>query len=88
MHDKRVLSCRDYLSPLKLTLLVINAVCLGGCIVLLSIGSAGGPLVLLTVGLVLSLFAGLTGAIIAYRRIIHKDSDGLEPGAGMNRGTR
>ena len=62
----------EYLSPLKLTLLGVNAVCFGGCLVLLALGSASGPLVLLAIGTGFCLFAGLTGAIIAARRI-HKD---------------
>ena len=59
---------REYLSPLKLILLSVNALCFGGCLVLLALGSAGGPMVLLTVGTGLSLFGGLTGALIATRR--------------------
>ena len=58
----------DWLSPLKLTLLAINAVCFGGCLVLLAAGKADGPLVLLTVAVGLMLLAGLTGALIASRR--------------------
>jgi hypothetical protein len=59
---------RSYLSPLKLSLLAVNAVCFGACVVLLTFGSGGGPLVLLTIGTGLSAGAGLTGAIIASRK--------------------
>jgi hypothetical protein len=64
----RSTSWRDWLSPLKITLLAINAVCFGGCVVLLALGTVSGPLVLLTVGTGLSLGAGLAGAIIAWRK--------------------
>jgi hypothetical protein len=55
----------DWLSPLRLTLVTINAVCFGGCLVLLALGRASGPLVLLTVAVGLSAFAGTAGAILA-----------------------
>ena len=42
--------------------------------VLLALGSVSGPLVLLTIGTGLSLFAALTGAIIASRRSRTEDS--------------
>ena len=58
-----------YLSPLMLSLLVINAICFGGCVVLLALGSGGGPLTLLTVGTGLSFVAGLAGAIVVARRM-------------------
>jgi hypothetical protein len=61
-------SWREWLSPLKITLLAINAVCLGGCIVLLAVGRGGGPLILLTIATGLSFGAGLTGAIMASRQ--------------------
>ena len=57
--------CADYLSPLKLTLLAVNAICFGGCVVLLAAGRGDGPVVLLTIGVGLMLFTGLTGALIA-----------------------
>lgn len=60
---------RDFLSPLKLSLLVVNAVCFGGCVVLLALGRSGGPLVLGTVGTGLMLAAGVTGAMVAARRL-------------------
>jgi len=65
-----------WLSPIKLILLAINAVCFGGCLVILAAGNVSGPLVLLTIGTGLSLFAGLTGALIAYFRIRKRDSGG------------
>ncbi len=58
----------DWLSPVRLTLITINAVCFGGCLVLLALGRASGPLVLLTVAVGLSVFAGTAGAIVACRR--------------------
>jgi len=51
--------CRGWLSPLKLTLLVINAICFGGCLVLLAVKNADVPLVLLTISVGLMLFAGM-----------------------------
>jgi hypothetical protein len=68
MTEKQHSGWREYLSPLKITLLAINAVCFGGYIVLLAFGAGGGPLVLLTIGTGLSLGAGLTGAIVAARK--------------------
>ena len=59
---------RKMISPLRLVLLSVNAVCLGGFIVLLAIGSTSGPLVLLTIGAGLSFMAGLAGAIVAARK--------------------
>ena len=56
---------REYLSPWKLTLLAINAVCFGACITLSAVG-AGNPL--LTIGTGLAFGAGLTGAIVAARQ--------------------
>jgi len=67
--DAKLDGWRDFLSPLKLSLLVINAVCFGGTVVLLAMGREGGPLVLLTVATGLSLAAGATGAIVAARRL-------------------
>ena len=55
----------SWLSPLKLTLLAINAVCFGALLVLLAAGKGDGPVVLLAVATGLMLFAGLTGALIA-----------------------
>jgi hypothetical protein len=56
------------MSPLRITLLATNAVCFGGCVVLLALGTVSGPLVLLTVGTGLSLGAGVAGAMIASRK--------------------
>lgn len=64
-RDVKKASCRQWLSPLRLSLLAINAVCFGACLVLLAIGTASGPLVLLTIGTGLSLGAGLAGALVA-----------------------
>jgi hypothetical protein len=66
--EKQHSDWREYLSRLKITLLAINAVCFGACIVLLAFGTGGGPLVLLTIGTGLSLGAGLTGAIVVARK--------------------
>ena len=61
----------EWLSPLRLSLLVVNAVCFGGCLVLLAVGHVSGSLVLLAVGVGLSVFAGTTGAIMASHRRTH-----------------
>ena len=66
--EKQISEWREYLSPLKIALLAINAVCFGACVVLLVSGAESGPLVLLTVGTGLSFLAGLAGAIIAARK--------------------
>ncbi len=64
-------ACSDWLSPLRLTLLVVNAICFGGCLVLLAVGHVSGSLVLLLIGVGLSVFAGTAGAIMASRRRTH-----------------
>ncbi len=64
----RSTSWRDWMFPLRVALLAINAVCFGGCVVFLAVGTASGPLVLLTIGTGLSLGAGVAGAIIASRK--------------------
>ncbi|MCL4180217.1 MAG: hypothetical protein KJ072_21050 [Verrucomicrobia bacterium] len=64
----RSTSWRDWMSPVRITLLAVNAVCFGGCVVLLALGTASGPLVLLTIGTGLSLGAGVAGAIMASRK--------------------
>jgi hypothetical protein len=69
-YDDREKCWRDYLSPLKLSLLVVNAVCFGGFIVFLALGKSSGPLVGMTVATGLMLFAGLAGALMASRRVI------------------
>lgn len=58
----------EYLSPLKISLLAVNALCFGGLIVLLAISTASGPLIFLTIGAGLSFSGGLSGAIIASRK--------------------
>jgi hypothetical protein len=57
-----------YLSPFKLTLTAVNAVCFGACLVLLLMEKGGVPLVFLAIGTGLSSVAGLTGAVIASRK--------------------
>jgi hypothetical protein len=59
---------QQWISPLRITLLMINAFCFGGLIVLLALGGGSGSTVVLTIGVGLMLFAGLTGAIVASRR--------------------
>ena len=59
---------REYLSPLKLTLLAVNGVCFGALIVLLALGRNAGEIVVLTIGTGLSFGALVAGAIIASRR--------------------
>lgn len=68
-HEKSNPSWHEWLSPLKIILLAINAVCFGGCIVLVAVGRGGGPLILLTIATGLSFGAGLTGAILASRQV-------------------
>ena len=71
--------CRcNWLSPLKLTLLAINAVCFGGCLVLLALGRGGGPVLLLTFGTGLAMLAGLTGALMATRRTKNPVVEGVK----------
>jgi hypothetical protein len=64
----RSTSWQDGMSPLRITLLAVNALCFGGCVVLLAVGTASGPLLLLTIGTGLSLGAGVAGAITALRK--------------------
>ncbi len=66
---------QDWISPLKLVLLAINAVCFGACVVLLVVGTASGPLVVLTIATGLSFTAGLIGAIVASRKRLAGDLD-------------
>jgi hypothetical protein len=69
MTTERDTSCWSaYLSPLRLVLLAVNAVCFGGFLAFLAAGKAGAPSVLVTVGTGLSLFALLTGALVAASR--------------------
>jgi hypothetical protein len=69
-NDDRGKSWINDISPLKLSLLVVNAVCFGGFIVFLALGKSSGPLVGMTVATGLMLFAGLAGALMASRRVI------------------
>ena len=57
-----------WLSPLQVTLLAINALCFGACLVLLVAGRGDGEVVLLTVSTGLMLFAGWAGAVICARQ--------------------
>jgi hypothetical protein len=66
---------RANLSPLKLSLLVVNAVCFGGFLVFLALGKSSGSIVVMTVATGLMLFAGLAGALMASRRIIKQKHD-------------
>lgn len=61
-----------YLSPLRLSLLTVNAFCFGGLLVLLALRTPSGPLVVLTIATGLSLFAGFAGALIASRRVFNQ----------------
>lgn len=65
---KKAGSYREWISPLRIILLAINAVCFGGCVVLLAVGSASGQLVLLTISTGLCFGAGLAGAVMASRK--------------------
>ena len=66
--EKKIDSWREWISPLKLSLLVINAICFGGCIVLLATGASSGTLVILTIATGLSFGAGFVGAMIASQK--------------------
>jgi hypothetical protein len=73
--EKKNTEWRNWISPLKLTLLAINAVCFGAFIVLLIVGKPSGPLVGITIATGLSLGAGLTGAIVASRKELGRPAD-------------
>jgi hypothetical protein len=66
--EKQHTTWQDWISPLRITLLAINAVCFGACVVLLLVGTPSGPLLVLTIATGLSFAAGLTGAIVASRK--------------------
>jgi predicted NBD/HSP70 family sugar kinase len=85
--EKQQSEWREYLSPLQLTLLAINAVCFGGCLVLLAIGAGDGPLVLLTIGTGLAFGAGLAGAIVAGRKnaACRRNGHDTSPAQGADR---
>lgn len=74
--EKREAGWRAYLSPLRLTLLAANGVCFGGLLVLLALGKASGPVIVLTIGTGLSFGALVTSAITASRRVLGKRGDG------------
>jgi hypothetical protein len=67
-ESKRRTSTR-WLSPLMLGVMVVNAICFGGLLVLLALGKSSGPVILLTVGVGLSVCGGVAGAIGASRRM-------------------
>ena len=71
-NDGKDKSWNDHISPLKLSLLAVNAVCFGGFIVFLALGESSGPLVGMTIATGLMLFAGLVGALVASRRVIRQ----------------
>jgi heme A synthase len=71
-NDSSEKSWRVYLSPLRLSLLIVNAVCFGGLLVVLALGTPSGPLVVLTIATGLSLSAGFAGALVASRRVINQ----------------
>ena len=66
--EKTDQSWREYISPLRLTLLAINWICFCACIVLVAGGRAGGLLILLLIGTGLYSVGGLIGAIVAVRK--------------------
>jgi hypothetical protein len=78
-REKRDAGWRNWLSPLRLTLLSINAVCFGALIVLLILGKPSGPLVVITIATGLSFGAGLTGALVAARKELRSPTDGSTP---------
>ena len=55
------------LSPFRVILLVVNALCFGACLVFLALGEGDVTLVLLAVGTGLALAGGLAGAYVACR---------------------
>lgn len=57
----------DHLSPLNIILLAVNGFCFGGSLVLLALGKASGPLVLMTVGCGLSFLSFLILAVYTAR---------------------
>lgn len=71
--EKQNSACRQWISPLRLTLLAVNAVCFGGCLVLLALATVSGALIVLTIGTGLSLGAGLAGAVTASRKSAARD---------------
>lgn len=59
---------RWYASPLAIMLLVFNALCFGGLLVLLALTGADGPRLLLTIGTGLGTVGGVMGLLVARRR--------------------
>jgi len=66
---------RANLSPLKLSLLAVNAFSFGSFLVFLALGESSGCLVGMTVATGLMFFAGLGGVLVASRRIIKQKHD-------------
>ncbi|MCP5523431.1 MAG: hypothetical protein H7A46_17990 [Verrucomicrobiales bacterium] len=62
--------------PWGIVSLTINAICFGGCLVLLAMGTITGPLVLCTIGTGLSAGAGFAAALRDGR---HQRSQPREP---------
>lgn len=73
VSDRGESACRQWISPLRLTLLAVNAVCFGACLVLLALATVSGALIVLTIGTGLSFGAGLAGAIGAARKIATRE---------------
>ena len=67
----------EYLSPLRLSLLVVNGICFGGFVMLILLGKSNVFLIVMTASTGLMLFAGLAGALLASRCII-KQKHNLE----------
>lgn len=74
--EKREAGWHAYLSPLRLTLLAVNGVCFGGLLVLLALGKASGPVIVLTIGTGLSFGALVAGALTASRQVLRNRGDG------------
>lgn len=74
--EKREAGWRAYVSPPRRTFLAVNGVCFGGLLVLLALGRASGPVIVLTIGTGLSFGALVAGAITASRRVRRKRGAG------------
>jgi len=58
-----------HLSKTGLIILAINCFVFGGCIVMIALGAANGPVILLTIGTGLYTVAGFAGIYIAKKQI-------------------
>lgn len=58
-----------YLSPFHLSLLAINGICFGGCLVLLAVKGVSGPLILLTIASGLLFLGEFSGTFLAIQGI-------------------